>query len=838
MFGLVLAVLLNVRETAGVARHGEVVRSGVPIPRSLNLRATNGLAIVDATGRAVPAEFEILARWNAGRADVTAPAQWLLVTYPASVDANGSAAYRLITDGTVANPPPQTPLVVTRSDSRFTIASGGVTFAITPESLFDEIRVGANTIARGGTLAARANETDTRYLSTRRAFVEHAGPLRTTIVVEGTYDLPAIGGGRLSSERRYTFTADSPTAIVRQTLAWEGQLCETAGAIVCNGAPDALRILRVRDTLGSVVTAPSQLTITGARGSSRQLAVVPGETASLAQLLRARRTDAPRFEIAAGGQTTSGARADGGQLVVQTGGGSLSVAFDHMHRFEPQALCLLADGSIAIDLASDQAWLGTRQALYATFAVSAAPQESWAALNHPLRAWPAGDWFASSQAVGDLPAGPLRAEYADYDRAVGQALDNTVRLTDSLGIFGLTTWGLYPRFYGNPVLTDEIDCFGNDPTPEETWDDLYWCSTWTDYHNTAYTAAARAMRTGEVQWIGELTSPAALRQLYTQIERCSPDDPYFYCGMAPAGYGGYRENFNSSHAYFDNLQLYYWLTGDRAVLETLERGARTIRDYFCSRRPAAACTADDPPTDEFANLTGRVASQWNATFRFVGLASDDASFLEDYRNNLGRAVTQQYLSLGGYGFLLGGWIPVTVPGRQSTDQLWMTALYDTKVLEQLQRDTNDALIGNPPLRPSEILLSLARTLQRYGPTTATGSDGTVAGAWPNQLDVTWSGPRVGGSILSVAATPGGGDPLLYDTGKATLSGPVARAAAMSGDASLLALARELARLAIAASLADPSGLGKSQGEYLARLHTAVANLSPPATGGKKRSVRK
>src|SRR4051812_46430176 len=75
---------LTVRETTGVARNGEVVRSGVPMPRALNLRSVAGLTLVDAGGARVPAEFEVTARWNAGLADSTAPIQWLLVTFPAT----------------------------------------------------------------------------------------------------------------------------------------------------------------------------------------------------------------------------------------------------------------------------------------------------------------------------------------------------------------------------------------------------------------------------------------------------------------------------------------------------------------------------------------------------------------------------------------------------------------------------------------------------------------------------------------------------------------------------------------------------------------------------------
>jgi len=386
------------------------------------------------------------------------------------------------------------------------------------------------------------------------------------------------------------------------------------------------------------------------------------------------------------------------------------------------------------------------------------------------------------------------------------------------------TFGLYPRIWANPIYSDEVQCGGGDPTPGVEWDDLYWCSTWTDYHNTTYTAAARAMRTGETQWIDEITVPAALRMLHTQIFQCAPGDPYFYCGQAPAGYGGYRADFNSSHAYFDNLQVYYWLTGDETVVETLLRGSRSMRDYFCTRRPAAPCGPHDAPVDEYANLTGRVASQWASTFRFVGLASGDASYLDDYRSLIERALTQQYVAADRFGFLLGGWQPVTTAGTVTTDQLWMTALYDMKNLDRLRRDTNDAPIGDPPVRPGDAIVAYARAIARYAPATS----------WPNSFDVRWSGSRVGGTIVSVAATPGGSDPFLYDTGRSTLAGPLALAATF--DRSLDALARDLTRFAIEASLADAAPLGKLQGEYLARLHAAVAALAPEPVS-RRRSTR-
>jgi hypothetical protein len=185
-------------------------------------------------------------------------------------------------------------------------------------------------------------------------------------------------------------------------------------------------------------------------------------------------------------------------------------------------------------------------------------------------------------------------------------------------------------------------------------------------------------------------------------------------------------------------------------------------------------------------------------------------------------MTQQYLHASGAGFLLGGWRPVPAAGRVTTDQLWMSALYDMKNLDRLRRDTNDAPIGDPPRRPSEIITSYARAIERYAP---------VLG-WPNSFDVTFDGD----ALISVVATPGGGDPFLYDTGRSTLAGPLAVAATI--DPSLRVFASELTRFAIDASIADGSPLGKLQGEYLARLHAAVAMLAPPPLQTPRTSKRR
>src|SRR3954454_21084807 len=163
-------LLLDVRETAGVARSGEVVRSGVPLPRRRNVLATGGLSVVDASGTPVPAEFEVTARWNAAKSDVTAPIQWLLVTFPATVGANQKASYRLVTDGSVANPAPATAISLTRSGNAVTVNTGAATFRLGANAgaLFDEVDLADGTkVIGGGALSVQTGGAAYGHSTTR-----------------------------------------------------------------------------------------------------------------------------------------------------------------------------------------------------------------------------------------------------------------------------------------------------------------------------------------------------------------------------------------------------------------------------------------------------------------------------------------------------------------------------------------------------------------------------------------------------------------------------------------------------------------------------------------------
>ncbi len=260
-----------------------------------------------------------------------------------------------------------------------------------------------------------------------------------------------------------------------------------------------------------------------------------------------------------------------------------------------------------------------------------------------------------------------------------------------------------------------------------------------------------------------------------------------------------------------------------------------MRRRFCPARARGgpACAATDPPPRNAA-LTGRVAGQWTAVFRFVGHAGGDASFLDDFRSTLARAVTHEYAELTRdgvrYGFLGAA---KGSPGKARTGPLLQHALYDAQNLHHLRVDSGDAPIGEPPVEPSAVVAALARAVRDF----EMGGDDEKAG-WAHSRALSWTGCRRGGSLHAAAPA----ERRLYAPERASTTALLLRAARDTGDRALLAAGREMVRQALDGAAREGVPLGKLQGQYLSRLHAAVALLaeageSPPRPAARAETER-
>ncbi len=107
-----LDVTVTVWDVAGVERRREICSTGIPLPCGL-LKEPAGIAVYDAAGAPVPAQFRVLERWrDAGEGRGDGSIRWLLVTFPADVPQGGQAQYRLKRG---RNPPPDNPVKIADS---------------------------------------------------------------------------------------------------------------------------------------------------------------------------------------------------------------------------------------------------------------------------------------------------------------------------------------------------------------------------------------------------------------------------------------------------------------------------------------------------------------------------------------------------------------------------------------------------------------------------------------------------------------------------------------------------------------------------------------------------
>ena len=205
-----LNVPLQVRNPLDVARTGEPVTSGVPLPRDLGLTDPARLWLVDGAGNPVPAQFTPLARWGGAPDDASAPIRWVLADFQATVGPQETADYFLQEGG--PSPAPAHPLVVTDGADALTVDTGAGQWSISKaDGNLDGPGLGGPIF--GQALSGTTHET-TGPVTVRVAL---EGPMRVSVHVQGAYR-DYMGTPLVDYTSRYWFYAGQPTVRLFHTV--------------------------------------------------------------------------------------------------------------------------------------------------------------------------------------------------------------------------------------------------------------------------------------------------------------------------------------------------------------------------------------------------------------------------------------------------------------------------------------------------------------------------------------------------------------------------------------------------------------------------------------------
>ncbi len=410
-----LEIPLAVEETAGVARRGEPVTSGVPLPRGA-FRADQAFALFDGMAE-IPLQAHPLV------VDRDGSLRWVLLDFQADLAAKGTKRLVLKTQ-----PPAVRPAVaiqVDEDDDALAVDTGALRFAIAktrPFALFDAVRVRTDPDMRGGAVEVVEAKTGLRLRAgaPKRVVLEYRGPLRVTARVEGAYEpVPGAPAGGGAAPR---------LAYITRVTAWSGRADVLVQHILANSNPEQVCHVNLA---GATLAVPHGLgadaeAFLGAGGVSARLAEAAPAWLHRGKVGRA--TDACR--AGAGEETTWTGPESGGWIAARAGGHAVLVVDRDFAGDPPRRLA--ADGArIAIEYVaatpgpgrgepflSDHFWLYDLSHKTAEARIDFAPVGDFNAIalaaRARLRALAPPGWYAQCDVFGVGRFGTLEDEKAVY----------------------------------------------------------------------------------------------------------------------------------------------------------------------------------------------------------------------------------------------------------------------------------------------------------------------------------------------------------------------------------------------------------------------------------------
>ena len=801
---------LSVKEQEGITRSNEMVHNGIPIAKAEAIKSTTGLIVTNSTGVQVPATFEVLSRWNGDPDDTDKEVQWLLVSFPANVGANQTEIYYL-KNGTPESV--SVPITISQDASAITVDTGDTDFTISKTSLtiFDSISLnGTALLSGGGNATSTINGQSTANANAPILVeIERSNGNYACVKVEGKYASTPIGTSDaepLYYRIRYEFYAGSPTAIITHKFWWAGSSGDADKIIVdsvINSLPNMSGLLTAE------VYADSTTYRTGPLSTG---------SAKVEQKRKTLFADSSSAVVTHGGNTSSTTFATRPMLLAKNANGTVAVCMDHMHRFEPQALEVTSGGSIKVSPMAEGQYLAMNQGTWARFSVSALPAEAtysdtlssnFAPLNSRLFAFPSASYVNMTKALGDIPVPSNGSVSQTFVDKIDDVAEYSVSFMETNKWQGLMTWGSMTRY-------------ANELGSATSWDKILSGAALTDYHNTFSNYIFNYIYTGDAKWIYDIAFNAARRMLDTQIIQPDDETSNAYMGWAPRGYNNYRSDNNSSHSYFENLYNYYYLTGDKEVIDIISIAGATFRVWYT--RSSGSLVAPSVYPVDFIDYSSRVGGQVASVFNFLGHVLD-SSYLEDFKSFFDHLATAEtvFLTNGDgkeYGFVSG---KEPLDGSIAAEQIWMTSIYVTPHLHTLYRERGDALLGSDGITISRFLRAIVNSNREYF--AKTPGDGTWGGMWGNSLNVNYSGSRVGGMITGISLGSGS-DLYVYGSGKGPIATETLKVGRLLNDADMIQFGKIGIDYVMSISDftdAQAKPFAKESGIFFTRLHGGVGN---------------
>ena len=260
---------MTVTEPAGLARTGEPICGGIPVPPGKFKKDQAFAVLVASPGRSdgpikpLPCQVVPL---------VVAPdgsLRWVLVDFQDDLPAGGTKHYLLRPGRSKAGRPPKAVTIKDQPDG-VTVDTGAVRFVVSrtkPFGLLAEARAGGRPIVTGSA-ATYTDGLDGKTYSAdkpQRVEVEYAGPMRATVCVRGRFVR--------DEKNRFQYVA--------RVTAWAGRSAVHVKYSLCNSNPDhyAWRVVR-NSTVALTLAARPRAGTLGAGEWTTPLAAADGWVAS------------------------------------------------------------------------------------------------------------------------------------------------------------------------------------------------------------------------------------------------------------------------------------------------------------------------------------------------------------------------------------------------------------------------------------------------------------------------------------------------------------------------------------------------------------------------------